>query len=137
MAYISQEEKAKIAPVVKALLKKYNLKGSLSINNHSTLVLTIKAGEIDFIKNYNTVVAKRAGGHRLGNPAKDNISVNPYWFEEHFNGQAKKFLTEAHKAIKGEGWFNHSDSQTDYFHLKHYVEVSIGKWDKPYALISK
>lgn len=55
MAYISQEEKSKIAPVVKDICKKYGVKASLSINNHSTLVLTISSAKIDFIQNYNQV----------------------------------------------------------------------------------
>ena len=35
MAYISQQEKKEIAPVVKGILKEYGLKGTLSIDNHS------------------------------------------------------------------------------------------------------
>ena len=39
MAYMSQEKKAKIAPKVKEILKRYGIKGRLGVNNHSTLVL--------------------------------------------------------------------------------------------------
>ena len=52
MAYMSQDHKAKIAPVVKAILKKYNVKGTLAVRHHSSLVLNIKSGSIDFIENY-------------------------------------------------------------------------------------
>ena len=53
MAYMSQEKKSKIAPTVKKILAKYGVKGSLAVSNHMTLVLNIKSGSIDFIKNYN------------------------------------------------------------------------------------
>jgi len=36
MAWMNQERKAALAPAIKAALKKYGLKGSLSVNNHST-----------------------------------------------------------------------------------------------------
>ena len=55
MAYMSQEKKAKIAPKVKKILKKFGVKGSLAVRNHSTLVLNLKSGKIDFIGNSNRV----------------------------------------------------------------------------------
>lgn len=133
MAYMSQEKKAKIAPVVKAILKKYNVKGSLAVRNHSTLVLNIKSGTIDFIKNYNDTVSARPGGFRLGSPAKDALSVNPYWYHEHFSGKAKKFLEEVLAAMNV-GNRDRSDSMTDYFDVGWYVDVNVGQWNKPYEL---
>jgi hypothetical protein len=134
MAYVSKEMKAKIAPVVKALLTRYGLKGSLSVNHHSTLVLTIRSGVIDFVKNYNETVSGRYN-EREFTPAKDSIQVNPYWCHEHFNGRAKDFLVQAIDALKGPEYFDHSDAQVDYFHCSHYVSINIGRWDKPYALV--
>ena len=52
MAYMSQERKQSLAPAIKAVLKKYGVKGTLAVNNHSTLVLNIKSGSIDFIENF-------------------------------------------------------------------------------------
>ena len=49
MAYMSQERKAGLAPQIKAICKKYNVKASLSVCNHSTLCLTIQKSPIDFI----------------------------------------------------------------------------------------
>ena len=49
MAYFNQERKSERAPVIKAILKKYGVKGSLSVRNHSTFVLNLKSGKIDFI----------------------------------------------------------------------------------------
>lgn len=119
MAYVSQDFKKEVAPVVKALLKKYKLKGSLSVHNHSTLLLTITQGQINFLKD---------SPHKY-------ISINPYWLENSFSGQALEFLQKAVQALKASKYFDHSDGLTDYFHCSHYINITIGKWNKPYQLI--
>ena len=133
MAYMSQEKKAQIAPVVKEILKKYKVKGSLAVRNHSTLVLNIKQGPIDFIGNFNKTVSDRPGGFRNGSPAEKSLQVNPYWYHEHFSGKAKSFLSEV-LAVMNSGNHDNSDIQSDYFDVGWYVDVNIGQWDKPYAL---
>lgn len=135
MAYVSQEMKAELAPAIKAILKKYGIKGSLSVDNHSTLVLTIKSGKIDFIKNVNDVNKNRVD--LWGDPvrkAQDYLSVNTYWYHEHFSGVAKKFLSEMIAAMKGPKFFDHSDAMSDYFNCSHYIDINVGKWNKPYIL---
>lgn len=123
MAYMSQEKKAKIAPAVKAILKKYNVKASLAVRNHSTLVLNVKQGSIDFIKDFgDSEDAKKFG-----------IQVNPYWYQDHFVGESREFLTEVITAMN-DGNHDRSDIQTDYFDVGWYVDVNIGQWNKPYAL---
>jgi len=127
MAYMSQERKAEIAPVVKAICKKYGVKASIAVRHHSTLVLNIKSGTIDFVGNYN---------ERSTNPvshAKTYIDVNPYWYQEHFTGVALDFMKEVFAAMNA-GNHDHSDIQTDYFNVGWYVDVNIGRWDKPYSL---
>ncbi len=134
MAYVSQDLKAKLAPAIKAALKKYGIKGSIAVRNHMTLVLNIKSGKIDFIKNFNeTCVRQPKYNDRQFEPVKGAISVNPYWYQEHFSGDAKKFLTEVIGAMKTGNW-DRSDIQTDYFDVGWYVDVNIGNWNKPYTL---
>ena len=132
MAYMNQERKAEIAAKVKPILKKYGVKATLSTDRHS-LSLNIKSASIDFIANYNETVLQQPGGFRNSGPAEKSIQVNPYWFQEHFSGKAKKFLTEALKALN-EGNHDRSDSQTDYFDVGWYVHVNIGKWNKPFVV---
>ena len=48
MAYVSQQDKAKLAPQIKKVLNKYGMKGSISIRHHSSLVVTLQSGAIDF-----------------------------------------------------------------------------------------
>ena len=113
MAYMNSEKKAIIASNLKPVLKKYNMKGSLSVNHHSSIVLTLKSGKIEF-------------GTR--------DQVNPYWFHEHYEGVAKEFLTEAFAALKSAGWYNNTRSEIDYFDIAYYVDINIGKWNKPYTV---
>lgn len=136
MAYMNQERKAKVAPLVKAVCKKYGVKGTLSVRNHSTLVLTVKSGKIDFIGNCNTVCGNDhyqvAGGFKP--ITRGYTDVNPYWFHQHFDGKALRFLKEIFTAMKGADWYDRSDAQVDYFDTAYYVDVNIGRWDRPYVL---
>ena len=124
MAYMNQQMKATIAKNLKPVLKKFGVKGTLSVNNHSTIVLTLKSGKIDFFADY----GDREDARKFG------IDVNPYWFQDHYDGDAKAFLTEAFKALKSAGWYDRSDAMTDYFDTAYYVDINIGKWNKPYIM---
>jgi hypothetical protein len=135
MAWMNQERKAKLLPAMKAVCDKYNVKASYSVRHHSTLVITVKQGKLDFIKNYNDESIARRTDLRQVNMAKDHIDVNPYWFQEHFTGACKDFLTELFAAAKGTEWYDRSDAMTDYFDTAYYIDVNVGKWDKPYALV--
>lgn len=136
MAYMNQERKATITNALKPILAKYGIKGSLSVRNHSSIVLTLKSGKIDFIANSNRVCGNDfyqvARGFRPNTGGYDQ--VNPYWFQDHYDGLAKKFLTEAFKALKSAGWYDRSDAMTDYFDTAYYVDINIGKWNKPYEV---
>lgn len=133
MAYVSQEMKSKLAPTIKKICAKYGIKATLAVHNHSSLVLNIKSGKIDFIKNYNETSASK-NLHRQSWEAKDHMNVNTSWFQEYYTGTALDFLKEVVPAMKGPDYFDHSDSMTDYFHRSHYIDINVGKWDKPYVL---
>ena len=138
MAYISQADKAKLAPTIKAILAKYGVKGTLSVRNHMSLVLTLKSGKIDFIENFIKTDAEKSYGQPMSD---DNVAyirknrqldVNTYWIDSHYSGKAQAFLTEVKAAMEGPDFFNNDDVQSDYFNRSHYVDINIGKWDKPY-----
>ena len=136
---MNQEKKAKIAPAVKAILKKYNVKGSLAVRNHSTLVLNIKSGGVDFIESYIETESNVRHGNRMSEDQiayirkHNTLDVNPYWYHEHFSGIAKEFLTEVFSAMNA-GNHDRSDVMSDYFDVGWYVDVNIGNWKQPYAL---
>jgi hypothetical protein len=123
MAYMNQEKKKVIASKLKPVLKKYGVKGTLSVRNHSSIVLNVKAGKIDFFEDY----GDREDAKKFG------IQVNPYWFHDHFEGKSKQFLTEAFDALKSAGYYNNTDASIDYFDTAYYYNINIGNWKKPYV----
>ena len=135
MAHMSQERKSALSPAIKAVLKKYGVKGSLAVRNHSVLVLNIKSGPIDFIGNLNKVCSVAPGADRYGayRPAVGSIDVNPYHYRDHFDGKALAFLSAILPAMNT-GNHDNSDIQSDYFDVGWYVDVNIGAWNKPYIL---
>ena len=115
MAYMSQENKKTLAPAIKSVLKEYGMKGSIGVDNHSTLVVNLKEGHIDF--------------------GSKNDSVNTYWIDKHYTGIAQQFLNELKDAMMT-GNYNNSDIMTDYFDVGWYIEINVGKWNKEYVLNS-
>ena len=121
MAYVSQADKKRLAPAIKAVLKKYDMKGSIAVRNHRTLVVKLRSGRIDFAPYM-----------------RDNdqyIDVNVYWIDTHYNGVARDFLNELLDAMKGSEYFNDDDAMTDYFSRSHYTDIEVGAWNKPYTFM--
>lgn len=63
-----------------------------------------------------------------------SIPVNVYWYKEHFSGKALEFLSEV-IPLMNIGNHDNSDIQSDYFDVGWYVNVNVGKWDKPYEVV--
>ena len=118
MAYVSQADKKELAPAIKDVLKKYKMKASISVNNHSTLAVNIKEGAIDFSDDFT-----HGDGY---------IQVNEYWIDDHYKGVKADFFNELLAAMKGPKYFNDDDAMTDYFSRSHYTNINVGKWNKPY-----
>lgn len=125
MAFVSQEEKKKLAPAVKAVLKKYNMKGTIAVRHHSTLVCNIKSGKLDIL---GALPVSEYG-------PRDYIQVNPYWIAENYEcPTVVAFLTELKAAMEGPDFFCEDDIMTDYFHRSHYTDINVGTFSKPYVL---
>ena len=122
MAYMSQEKKDLLAPAVKAILKEYSLKGSFSVHHHSSLVLTIKSGKIDFFGAFTPTF--ETGTY---------MAVNTYHIKSHFTGKSQEVLLKL-KAAMDVGNHDRSDIQSDYWDIGWYVDIHIGKWNSPYIL---
>lgn len=118
MAYVSKETKKELAPAIKKVLAAYGVKGTIKVNNYSTLVVTLR---------------KVPAGLFTNNEITNGVNV--YWIDEHFTGTAKKFLTELLAAMKGDKWFDKTDSSIDYFHTAWYNDIKIGEWNKPVEVI--
>ena len=137
MAYVSQEDKKKLAVGIKAVCKKYGYKVSLGVNHHSTLVAKVKGAE-DIMTEYCEVnmtpekVAKREfNGYKfdpvdvMQEAKKWGHRVNEYWIEDNYGEKGIAFLTELKDAMEGEDFFCEDDAMTDYFHRSHYIEMSL------------
>jgi hypothetical protein len=111
MAYMSQELKKSLTPKIQEVLKKYGMKGSLSVKHLSSLVCTILSGKLDF--------------------APEGNYVNVYHIDSHWEGEKKEFLTELRDAMMT-GNHDNSDAMTDYFDVGWYIDINVGTWNKKY-----
>ena len=118
MAYVSKETKKELAPEIKKVLAEYGVKGTIKVNNGSTLVVTLR---------------KIPDG--LFTPKEIADGVNVYHIERFFEGTAKKFLTKLLAAMKGDKWYDNTNSMIDYFDTAWYNSIKIGEWDKPVEII--
>ena len=132
MAYISQKMKKELAPAIKSVLQKFGVKGSIAINNHSSLVVNIKEGVFDFIgiaNEKNKEISERRGTSYYAN--EGYIQVNTYYPETY--GEASQFFEELVAAMKGTIWYNNTNAQIDYFDTAYYIDINVGTWNKPYV----
>ena len=121
MAFISQEEKKELAPGIKAVLKKYGVKGTIAVRGYSSLVVNIKSGVLDLMGD-------------CGLPNEDSFQVNPYYAEERAKDpKIGSFYGELLAAMKGTKWYNNTDAQIDYFDIAYYLDINVGKWDTGYV----
>ena len=132
MAYMNQDKKKEIAKRLKEKLKGYGIKWTLAVDNYSTIVMNINKGTVDFIKNYNEVADSKPNFNQNYRP-DTHISVNPYCIEEHFTGLAREILSIANDCLNLNN-YNNNDLMTDYYDVGHYVDINIGRWNKPYQL---
>lgn len=122
MAYITQEQKKEIAALLKPVMPK-GWKYSLAIRNHSTIVLTISSAPIDLI--------------RIFKPDSENtyLPLNPYWVTRDLEDNPDlKAIFEKILACLNTNNYDNSDTQTDYFDVGHYVDINLGKWNKPFLV---
>ena len=131
MAYISQEDKKTLAPAIKAVFKKYGLKGSISIKNHMTLCANVSAGRLDLIGAAAQIGDFRTTGYYQGNAYG---ATNEKYKD--INIDIFNFYEELKKAMRGALWFDKSDLMTDYHHTAYFMDINIGQWNKPYKLLA-
>lgn len=121
MAFMNQDRKKELAPAIKAVLKKYGIKGTVAVQHHSTLVVNIKEGDLDLLSIYDE--------------DRTYAQVNPYWVVENTEDDypvISTFYAELIAAMKGPDWFDKSDSMTDYFHVAWYLNINVGDFQRPY-----
>lgn len=137
---MSQEKKKAIAPKIQKLAKAYGVKCSLAVQHHSTIIMNIRSGKLDFIENYNENIreANKFKLYEQGRMTQESdgyIQVMSLSLDDRFSGKCLSFLEQANEILYGAGYYNNTDSQIDYFDVAYYVRINIGSWNKPYQLI--
>ncbi len=132
MAYI---EKEKIAEIRKEIKKTFpNFKFSITRENYSAVSIKILEGDIDFSaewKKGEEFISER--DIQIKERYKKGKGC-PISSGNEFSNKAKRFLSKLEKIAKSQGWYDNSDSMTDYFDTAYYVFIKLGSWDKPYKL---
>jgi len=144
MAYVSKEKKAKIAAALKQVVPA-GWKYSLAVRHHSKIALTIQSAPVDIVQAYvNFTVAKAAikgdefdRKNLLERAAwvenRRHIDVNEFHLDSQFTGELLEVFQKIRDALNTDN-FDNSDVYTDYFHVGHYVGISVGRWDKPFVV---
>ena len=133
MAYMSQDQKKTLRPGIKAVLDKYRMKGTVAVRHHSTLVVNVTEGPLDLIGNANAEAEERCAPGERRVPLKDYMQVNNYHAHDHFSGDCQAFVLALLEACNAGNW-DKSDLQTDYHNVGWYVDINIGRSNKPYTL---
>lgn len=138
MAYISQETKAELAPGIRAVLAKYKVKGTISIDHHTQLVVTLKSGELDLIGEANRF--NREYALRRDQPfheVRGYYQANVYRADDYADNTVGEFFRELSATMRGDRWYDRSDIQTDYFDTAYYLAINVGRWDRHYVCTAK
>lgn len=141
MAFITKEQVKEKTVKIKAIAKNYGCKVSVSGSNSSTITVRFTEGKIDFWQNaIDTAVANQRGNVQ---DIKDNMqfskehgsmNINHHWMDTHYSGEVLQMLQEI-KAVLMIDHYDYSDAMTDYFNCAWYINIQVGRWDKPYKLL--
>lgn len=136
MAYMSQDKKKQIATNLKQALRGSGLKYTLAVDHHAALVMNIWEGPVDFIGNYRETLRSKpyvVPPRILNEAPQQSMQVNEFHYQDQFTGKALDLLKTI-LPILNEGNWDKSDIQSDYFNIGWYVNVHVGRWNKPYRL---
>lgn len=115
MAYMNQEKKKGIRAELKKVVPT-DWKWSLAVRHHSTIVFTVQKGPKELLAD-----------------STDHHTPNEYYLENSYSGELLDTM-EKIKAALNLNNFDNSEPMTDYFHVGHYIDIQIGKWNKPFVV---
>ncbi|MGL6229354.1 MAG: hypothetical protein ACRC3J_09135 [Culicoidibacterales bacterium] len=121
MAFVSKELKAKIATKLKTVVPK-DWKYSLAVvDGKMTIQMTIASAPVDLIN------------ERKHNVADGYFTVNQYRPEFDYTGDTLAVIKSILEVLNLDN-HNNSDVQSDYFDVGHYVDLRVGKYEKPFTV---
>jgi hypothetical protein len=140
MAFINKQQVQEKTLKIKEICKRWGVKATVSGSNSSSITVTFVSGVLDFFGNYREVAKTRPMPEwqrkEFDNTPDTHMSMNPYWYQEQHSGDCLTFINEI-ISVLNEGNHDNSDIMTDYFDVGWYVHLNVGKWNKPYVLLSK
>ena len=91
--------------------------------------VTILSSDLDFQSNFSE--------------GESYLQVNQYYINDMWPTRLATVLNKIHsiiksapaKAVGGKEWYDNSDSMIDYFDTAFYINMSVGRYDKPYEQI--
>jgi len=127
MAYISAEDVKAVRKELKAVYPKYKFSVRKGAGSYSL--------DVTLVKGPRDLSDITATGHS---------NVNEYHLDQ--VGKHEIFFKRILEIMKtapargegfhaNKGWYDNSDSMTDYFSTAYYLNLSIGSWNKPYENI--
>lgn len=116
MAYISVDEVKNVRELLKQKFPKF--KFAVSGGNSLSLKVAIMKGPEDF-------------SEVLG--VWKSIDINEFYTYKY--GKFENLFNDMFAVMKSQNWFDQSDSMVDYFHTAYYLNLSVGKWNKPYEQV--
>ena len=136
MAYITTQEVAAIRKELKAQLPQY--KFSVTRHHHSSVTVAFMKGPAFSEYTY----FDRYAGEQKDAVLEGHEQLNHYHAERFYGEENAAIINKVEEIIKtapvkagGREWYDDSDSQTDYFDTAYYMNIHVGKWDKPYEVV--
>lgn len=126
MAYMDQAKKAKIAAALKHVVPQ-GWKYTLSVRHYSTIVMTVTEAPFDLIRAFKA-------SERFDPERAAYIKVNPYHCRDHIDDECVADVLDRIFAALNTDNHNRSDYQADHFDVGHYVDLGIGRWDRPFRV---
>lgn len=120
MAYFNQERKKALSPAIKALCKEYGVTVTFGVDHYSTFVINLRGGELDLMSDIKNMCSYDVEHHNISHTRVEN-----------FTGRNREFVTKLQQ-LANIGNHNNSDLMTDYFDVGWYVDIHVGRFQKPY-----
>lgn len=117
MPYLSTEKTKQIRKTLKSAFPKFRF--SVRNRNHTGIAVTILSGPIEL----------------RNNPENHYESVNEFYIDKHYDGQAREFLSGVLSIVDKDNGVQSTD--VDYGNIpKYYVRISIGDYRRAYQVTS-
>lgn len=136
MAYMNQEKKKEIASLLKMIIPR-TWKYTLSVDNHSTIVLNIRSADFDLCEMiYQKELTKQHSIYGDLAPIKREY-YSPYHHRivDYFDDITVKGIFEGIVQALNLKNYDNSDAMTDYFDVGHYVRINIGQYNNPFVFV--